>query len=114
MKKMTQFRFYGNGSGKNSPLNLTTTKLNNDNIFAECGSISQLGIQAPPGTIFTLNESSAPIMVGKTGIYELDLEAIGRIHSIRFIEEDLEEYFADKELHNRLLIDIVYDGGTSV
>lgn len=103
MKKMTQFRFYGNGSGKNSPLNLTTTKLNNDNIFAEYGSISQMGIQAPPGTIFTLNESSAPIMVGKTGIYELDLENIGRIFSIKF---NLADRWSDT-----LIVDIVYDGG---
>jgi hypothetical protein len=35
-----------------------------------------LGIQAPPGTQFTINGGSL-IEVGMYGIYELDLENIG-------------------------------------
>ena len=115
MKKIMQFRYEGFGNSNNYPsFSDYNTALVNGNIFEDYRLISKLGIQAPIGMRFYLNNGQYPITIGKTGIYELDLEAIGRIHSIRFVEEDLEEYFADEELHNRLLIDIVYDGGTSV
>jgi hypothetical protein len=35
--------------------------------------IVQLGIQSVPGTKFYLNGSNNPIIIGNTGIYELDL-----------------------------------------
>jgi hypothetical protein len=41
-----------------------------------------LGIQGPDGLKFYLNSSSSPIAIGETGIYELDLEGIGRISAI--------------------------------
>ena len=36
------------------------------------GNFNKLGIQAPPGTKFYINSSTSPIMIGRTGIYELD------------------------------------------
>ena len=36
------------------------------------GNFSKLGIQAPAGTQFYINDTSSPIMMGRTGIYELD------------------------------------------
>jgi len=36
------------------------------------GNFSKLGIQAPAGTKFYINSSTSPIMIGRTGIYELD------------------------------------------
>jgi hypothetical protein len=41
------------------------------------GSISQLGIQGRPGTSFYLNGSTLPIVLGETGIYEIDLQNYG-------------------------------------
>lgn len=45
--------------------------------------IVQLGIQAPSGTIFTLN-NGGPIEIGTYGIYELDLRGVGKIVKITF------------------------------
>lgn len=36
------------------------------------GNFNKLGIQAPAGTKFYINSSTSPIMIGRTGIYELD------------------------------------------
>lgn len=36
------------------------------------GNFSKLGIQAPAGTQFYINDTNSPIMIGRTGIYELD------------------------------------------
>jgi hypothetical protein len=49
-------------------------------------------------------------MVGETGIYELNLEGIGRINSIRFDRSDLEKYYTDNPRNDKILIDIVYEG----
>jgi hypothetical protein len=47
--------------------------------------VTQLGIQASPGTIFTLNNGT-DIQIGKTGIYELDLEGLTYLTNLVFTE----------------------------
>ena len=84
------------------------------NIFNDYKLVSEIGIQAPVGTRFYLNGGTYPITIGKTGIYELDLEGIGRINSIRFNREDIQKSFPTGNIVNRLLIDIVYEGGAAV
>ena len=106
MKYITQFRYKANNSEENYPATLLQDELCYGNIFKKYGPVSQLGIQGPPGLRFYLNNSSHPIMFGNTGIYELDLENIGRVVAIRFIKEDIEELLKE----NKLLIDIVYEG----
>ena len=69
-----------------------------------------MGIQGVPGTKFYLNGAPYPITIGFTGIYELDLNGQGYIHSIRFDKTTLEEYYT-ADINTRLLIDIVYEGG---
>jgi hypothetical protein len=58
-------------------------------------------------------------MIGETGIYELDLEGVGRITSIKFNKDDLDKFYPndleidtknDGQRADRLLIDIVYEG----
>ena len=62
-------------------------------------------------------------MIGETGIYELNLEGIGTITSIRFenfsdkASQNLDSYYnpkdnieADGNRADRLLIDIIYEG----
>ncbi len=52
---------------------ITTNIASEDkNLFAD-KYVVQLGIQAPPGTQFTLNNSSSAITVSPYGLYELDL-----------------------------------------
>lgn len=115
MKKIMQFRFEGVNDPDNYPdfEDYYPTALTAGNLFNDYGSISKLGVQAPNGFKFYLNNSNYPITVGKTGIYELDLENIGRIHAFRVDEADIETYFPEGNKVNRLLIDIVYEGGIS-
>jgi hypothetical protein len=49
-------------------------------------------------------------MVGETGIYELDLENVGRITTIRFDKSDLDAFYNPEYQSDKLLIDIVYEG----
>lgn len=108
MKIIKQFRYYGDGDNRNFPVGLTKDILIYENIFDGL-SISQLGIQGRPNTILYLNNSDRdfPIVIGETGIYEIDLQNYGQIHSIQFHEDSLSEYTIGRD---RLLIDIIYEG----
>lgn len=135
MKRIAQFRFHGSAFGPdgiwyyhndNYPADLDRDTLVFGNIFQKLGPVSQLGIQAPPGTRFFLNNSAFPIMVGETGIYELNLEGIGRITAISFNKDDLDELYKLKvngdsvvkdnkgnpvwDVADKILIDVVYEG----
>lgn len=120
-KKIKQFRYYGEGNENNQPTTIvgsnniarTTTYLDfmNGNVFASYYPIVQLGIQAMPGTKFYLNNAIQPIIVGYTGIYELDLEGSIEISKLTFDRNSLEKI---NELNNGLLlVDIIYDDGTA-
>lgn len=110
MKQIKQFRYYGDGHASNYPANLTKAKLVNTNIFGEYSSITQLGIQGREGTTFYLNKSTYPIIIGETGIYEIDLENYGYITGIRFSESSLKAYDTGSD---RLLIDIIFEEASS-
>ena len=84
--KIRQYRFYNNknGANKNYPstisINNVTTDVTydyytNGTVFENNFPILQLGIQAPPGTKFKINNGDGDwIIIGTTGIFELDLE----------------------------------------
>lgn len=111
MKRIAQFRYRGEGHSENYPnYEFYTDKLTYGNIFQDYGFVSHLGIQGPVGLRFYLNQSSNPIMIGQTGIYELDLENIGRISAIRFDRTDINNYYTDNPRSDKILIDIVYEG----
>lgn len=76
------------------------------NILANCnGNISHLGIQAPPGIYFNINDSESDIAIGGTGIYELDL-GIGVISSLVFINlEDVDTIYNGE----KIIVDVVYE-----
>lgn len=110
MKKIMQFRFEGFQNLNNYPaFSDYNAVLTEGNIFHDYGNVYQLGIQAPPGLRFYLNNSPHPITIGKTGIYELDLGAAGRINSVKFNPLDIDFFF--EQNNNRLLIDIIYEEG---
>ena len=114
MKKIMQFRFESFNSANNYP-NFTDYNaiLTAGNIFTDYQPISQLGIQGPTGLKFYLNNGAYPITIGSTGIYELNLENLGRINSIRFDKTDISTFFPNGNVKNRLLIDIIYEGGAN-
>lgn len=111
MKRIAQFRYRGDNHPENFPqYEYYTDLLSSGNIFQNYGFVSKLGIQGPDGLKFYLNSSSSPIAIGETGIYELDLEGIGRISAIQFDRTDLETFYTDNPLNDKILIDIVYEG----
>ena len=86
--------------------------LTRDDTFAPYtahGGIEQLGIQAPPGTKFYINSSPDPVMVGGTGIYELNLANQIAITTFRFDQESIENIKKTSNLS--LLIDMIYREG---
>lgn len=112
-KKLMQFRYKENDT---SSSNITLEDLTGSNIFENYNSISQLGIQAGPGTKFKLGSTANdyPIEIGVSGIYELDLQDYGYINYIKF--EKVEMPYAEINKSGEaiilpLLIDIIYEGG---
>ena len=118
MKKIQQFVFYSPENNKNFPqdFDLKDPLYTNPwkyNLFKGYGIVTQLGIQGAPGVIFYLNDSSNPISIGGTGVYELNLTGIGHISRLRFDEKSLKEYYPKEQADpkRKLIVDIVYEGG---
>lgn len=112
MKRIKQFRYFGREDTRNYP-NEENLKnlLNTGELFNDYSPITQLGIQAPAGTKFYLNnneERTNPILIGYSGIYELNLEGIAEIYTLSFDEDSLSTI--DKLPQSHLIIDIVYEG----
>lgn len=64
MARVGQMRYKVDGLNTSDDTDIT-----NGNIIAN-KTITKLGIQAPPGTMLSINNK--PILIGRTGIYELD------------------------------------------
>lgn len=111
-KKIEQYRYYGeeeSKKSKNQPNSLSLTQLSNVNggiIFNY--PVLQLGIQTLPGTMFYLNGNKNPIIIGSTGIFEIDLEGLVEILKISFNLQSLE--IIDSNPNGYLIIDVLYEG----
>lgn len=114
--KVTQYRYYGNGHPNNYPLNVLSSRFVSGEVFSDILPIFQLGIQTLPGTKFYLNGSPDPIIIGSTGIYELDLQNKTEISGLRFDQDifsiiDGDEDKNIKSMKNAyLIVDVVYEG----
>ena len=108
-KKIEQVRFYSNKdeSQQNQPKGLTSNRLVSGSIFNEKYPIIQLGIQTLPGVKFYLNHSLTPIMVGATGIYDLDLEGMTEINHLCFSAASMNLINANPDSY--LIVDFIYD-----
>ena len=107
MKSIKQFVFYGIDDERNNPKDFSAWEYN---LLKNHGMISHLGIQGSPQLLFCLNGAADKdaISIGKTGIYEIDLNGIGYISSLRFVKESLETcYPNDMTDKRRLIVDIV-------
>ena len=104
--RMKQFRYYSNGNDRNTPfaeLEAYTKEVS----FSVYKPIQQLGIQTLPGTRFYINDSKEPIVIGQTGIYELDLRnTTAIITSLRFDKTSME--IINNVENGYLIVDIVY------
>ena len=105
-KSFKQLIYCNNESKKNYPLTLTDSDLKNDAYFNQYYPIIQLGIQAPPGTKFYLNNGADPIIVGQTGLFDLDLTNIASITALHFDTASLNRIKTNDG--NILIIDMLY------
>lgn len=123
---MKQYRYFGENFSNlsietvgtnqhylNHPLSNTADtqkdKLVSGEFLNISGPIIQLGIQTLPGTSFFLNQNIESIIVGMSGIYELDLtDSSGTIDKIQFDMKSIDNISNNPDGY--LIIDIVYEG----
>ena len=121
-RKVIQLRYFGDSNAflntndkdaiyhqldENQPNNLSSLDLSSGDAFLDYMPIVQLGIQALPGTKFSLNAGLDPIIIGTSGMYELDLQNSSAIlTSLNFEQNSLDQI--DKNPDGYLIIDIVY------
>ena len=128
-RNVTQLRYFGdsnfylnNGDNNiifynqidsNQPSTLTANDLSSGDAFANYingKGIIQLGIQALPGTKFNLNANLDPIIIGTSGMYELDLtNSSATITTLTFDKHSLDQI--NKNPDGYLIVDIVYQEG---
>lgn len=102
-----QYRFYENNSSKNQPSSSANDYISGQ-VFGENLPILQLGIQALPGTRFYLNGSDVdPIIIGSTGIFELDLNSTIEISQIQFDQASIKTINDNKNAY--LIVDTIYN-----
>ncbi len=115
-KKVKQFRYYSDTSENNYPSEdgkkPTYRNLISGSVFSNYMPILQLGVQTLPGTKFYLNGSNNPIIIGSTGIYELDLQGLTEISSLQFDASSVGLIKNNQSAY--LIIDIIYDDGSVV
>lgn len=108
-KRIKQVRYYEDGSSKNSDANIKYQQLVSGSAFTAYTPITQLGIQALPGTKFSLNNSQDSIIIGSTGIYELDLTDGSEVVAISFDPLSIQAIRTNANAY--LIVDMIYDDG---
>lgn len=89
-KQVMQFRYYSEDNDKNYPAGINKANLKSGEIFSEYYPIIQLGMQSLPGLNFYLNNSNTSVIIGSTGIYELDLEGYAEVNKLSIDEFSLD------------------------
>lgn len=91
--RVAQFRYFKNNT---SASNITKDQLTDPNSTTSPlvgKNIVQLGIQGPSGMHFSLNDTSldrAELIIGSTGMYELNVNGFTVITSVCFNSQDVE------------------------
>lgn len=100
-KKVSQVRYFG----ENMPANThSLNSLATGDAFKY--PIVQLGVQALPGTRILINNSETPLVIGATGIYELNIDGLATITSLMVAKNSLQQIGTYK---SNLIIDYIYD-----
>ncbi len=106
-KRVYQVRYYGKNKATNYPKSLTDSQMRSGAIFSKRTPIKQLGIQTLPGIKFYLNNSIEPIVVGATGIYELNVENLAEITALAFDKTAIETI--NNNGSSYIIVDIMYE-----
>lgn len=104
-KTIGQVRFYGDNNPNNSSDEVTKVNLENGLLFQKHVPITQLGIQTLPGTQVFINENPRPIIIGQTGIYELNVQGNSSINNLEFRRTSLD--LIEKSPSAYLIIDFI-------
>lgn len=87
-KTVGQLRYYGVDNASNYSAGamtaVTATSLQYGTALSYAYPIVKLGIQTLPGTQMYINGSANPVVVGQTGIYELDVDGLSYITTLSF------------------------------
>ena len=111
-RKVQQIRYYGDhksDSDKNQPTGLTGNRLRSGSIFSQYTPMKQIGIQTMPGVKFYLNNSIEPIIIGSTGIYELNVENLTEITALSFDTTSI-NMINETPSTSYIIVDILYEG----
>lgn len=94
----------------NYPSTLTRDSLVTGDAFRNYFPIRKIGIQSLPGTRFRFNANLDWIMIGATGLYELDLlDSSASIVDLKFDRNSLTSIHENQNAY--LIIDILYEEG---
>lgn len=104
--KFAQVRYNQSNS---SMSNTTAAAMISGLAFTNYTQIVQLGIQAPPGTKFYLEDSTNALMVGASGVFQLDLRETSTFSGLRFDEQSV--HFVELNGSSYIIVDILYVGG---
>lgn len=110
-RKVQQIRYYGDhksDSDKNQPANLTGNRLRSGSVFSQYTPMKQIGIQTMPGVKFYLNNSIEPIVIGSTGIYELNVENLTEITALSFDTTSI-NMVNETPSTSYIIVDILYE-----
>ena len=110
-RKVQQIRYYGDhksDSDKNQPANLTGNRLRSGSVFNQYTPMKQIGIQTMPGVKFYLNNSIEPIIIGSTGIYELNVENLTEITALSFDTTSI-NMINETPSTSYIIVDILYE-----
>lgn len=102
---VNQIRYYGEGHSKS---NTNASVLSSGAAFFNTLPIVQLGVQSVPGTMITINNHTSPIIVGQTGIYELNVDGISYITDLKF-SGDVLQTINNSNGRLFLIVDYVYE-----
>ena len=114
-KAVHQFRFYRNdpSEDRNEPSHSEFEAVGrasvfaNGDVFKDYYPFYQLGVQTLPGVMFYLNGSEDPVIVGSTGIYELDMQDGVEIATLQIDGRSLG--MIDSATDGYIIIDVLYD-----
>lgn len=100
--------FYQQIQQLNYPPSLYSGNLVSGSAFANCVPIVKLGIQSLPGTRFRFNTNLEWIVLGATGLYEIDLkDSAGSIIDLKFDKQSIQNISDNNNAY--LIIDIMYE-----
>lgn len=104
-KRIKQFYFKSDSNASNRP-SATKEEYVEGTVFDSVFPISQLGIQGLPGTEFYLNGNINPIVIGASGVYDLDIKNGARVTDLGFSKRSMDRI--NESGSGYLIVDVLY------